>query len=278
MICSRRRARFLFAGKARALCRMLAILLLPVAPAADAQDALRGKRLFLDTARLTGSGVSCVECHGGLPPGLFGIGRAANDPAAVERAVNPIPQMTPLRGRLAAADYADLAAYIGNPAVPSPVLRSSTSGAATTGSPDRLDFGSVATSMQTPGSHWHLVNEGAVALRLTAPPLLRGDHAGDFGIVSGDCIAGLTLAGGASCSMQIVFRPMAGGGTRRAAAVIAHDWVGGEIALAVVGEAAAPAPPPPVVGDGGGGGGTASPATALLLLSLAARRTRRLRG
>lgn len=266
---ARQRARSVSAAGARALCRALA-LLLPLASAANAQDALRGKRLFLDTARLTGSGVSCVDCHGGLPPGLFGIGRAANDPALVERAVNAIPQMTPLRGRLGANDYADLAAYIGNPAVPSPVLRGATSGAATTTNPERLDFGAAKPGSQTPGSRWHLVNEGAVAVRLTAAPLLRGDHAGDFAVVSGDCVAGLTLAGGISCSMEIVFRPQAGVGTRQAAVAVAHDWVGGEIALALGGQAAAPAAPPPVAD--GGGGGAAGLTASLLLLALAASR------
>ena len=31
--------------------------------------------------------MNCVDCHGGLPGGLFGIGCAANDPAAVEHSV-----------------------------------------------------------------------------------------------------------------------------------------------------------------------------------------------
>jgi len=264
-----RRACSLAAGRARALCWLLSLL--SVASAAGAQEALRGKRLFLDTARLTGSGVSCVDCHGGLPPGLFGIGRAANDPAAVERAVNAIPQMTPLRGRLAAADYADLAAYIGNPGVPSPAPRGATSGAATTTSPDRLDFGAVVPGSQTPGSRWHLLNEGAVAMRLTAAPLLRGEHAGDFVIVAGDCLAGQVLAGGGSCSLDIVFRPQAGTGARRAAVAVAHDWVGGEIALALAGDAAAPPP----VASGNGGGGAAGQAAPMLLLAFAALRMRR---
>jgi hypothetical protein len=34
---------------------------------AHGQNALRGKLLYHDTAGVTGSAVSCVECHGGLP-------------------------------------------------------------------------------------------------------------------------------------------------------------------------------------------------------------------
>ncbi len=95
----------------------IAAFALCVALPAQAADALRGKRLYLDAARIAGSGVSCVDCHGGLPGGAFGIGRAANDPAVIERAINSIAAMAPFRGRLAAIDLADLAAFIGNPAV-----------------------------------------------------------------------------------------------------------------------------------------------------------------
>lgn len=247
--------------------------LLSLACSAAAQDALRGKRLYLDAARMVGSGVSCVDCHGGLPPGLFGIGRAANDPAAVERAVASIPQMTPLRGRLAAADYADLAAYIGNPGVPSPALRGATSGPAVTGSADRLDFGAATVGAQSPLSRWHLVNEGALAMQIVAAPLLRGPHAADFAIAANTCTAGLVLAAGGSCAVDIVFRPTGDAGTRQAAVAAAHDWVGGEIALAVTGAASAPpAAPPPVADSGGGGGASGLPCAALLLLALLQRR------
>jgi hypothetical protein len=54
--------------------------------------------------------------------------------------------MTPLRGRLTPQDHADLAAYIGNPAVPSPVLRMSFAVRnAVQSVADRVDFG-VATA------------------------------------------------------------------------------------------------------------------------------------
>ena len=209
-----------------------------------AQDALRGKRLYLDAARVVGSTVSCVDCHGGLPGGLFGIGRAANDAAAVERAVNAVPQMTPLRGRLSARDYTDLAAYIGNPAVPSPALRSVISGPAATSSAERLDFGVVSRDAQSAASRWHIVNEGSVGLTVTGAPQLRGNHPQDFVIVASDCSAGRTLLAGASCSVDLAFRPLEGVDARQAAVAVAHDWVGGEIAVALAG-AVAPAPVSP---------------------------------
>jgi mono/diheme cytochrome c family protein len=245
----------------------VAALALPAAPVAEAlaQDALAGKRLYLDVARIRGSGVSCVDCHGGLPGGAFGIGRAANDPAAVERAVNAIPQMTPLRGRLTSTDYADLAAFIGRPDVPSPLLRATTSGVSARGA-ERLDFGVQPQGTQTAASRWRLSNDGALPLRLIGAPQLRGAQAGDFTIVATECTAGLQLAPGAGCSVDLAFRPTAGG-ARQAAAFVAHDWVGGEVALALTGEGAAPAPPAtsPPVGSSGGGG--ALPGALLALLA-----------
>jgi cytochrome c553 len=243
----------------RWLCGVVACaLLLPLA--ASAQDALAGKRLYLDVSRLRGAGVSCVDCHGGLPGGVFGIGRAANDAAAVERAVNSIPQMTPLRGRLSGSDFADLAAYIGRPSVPSPVLRSATSGGAST-TADRIDFGPVAASSASRAGRWTLVNDGAIAMNVLGPPTLRGSNGADFRILATDCAAGLALPGGATCSVDIEFRPQAGTGSRQAAVAVAHDWVNGEIALALTGEAVAagatnPVAPPAsaAVAPTGGGG------------------------
>jgi len=54
--------------------------------------------------------------------------------------------LTPLRGRLSAQDIADVAAYIGNPGVPSPTLRVSAQSPLGTQSSDRLDFGGAAKS------------------------------------------------------------------------------------------------------------------------------------
>jgi mono/diheme cytochrome c family protein len=235
---------------------LAALAMLLAAVPVVAQDALRGKRLYLDTAREVGSGVSCVDCHGGLPGGLFGIGRAANDPAAVERAVNAIPQMIPLRGRLQARDYADLAAFLGSPAVPSPVLRTVASGPAATSGADRLDFGSVSPGAQSATSRWHLVNEGAVGLTIKSAPELRGDHPRDFAVAATDCAPDLLLASGASCSIDLLFRPVATSGARQAAVAVAHDWVGGEVAIALAGTLAAgsPALPPVAVSPSGGGG------------------------
>jgi mono/diheme cytochrome c family protein len=234
-----------------------------------AQDALRGKRLYLDVGRLTGAGVSCVDCHLGLPPGLFGISRAANNPAIVEQAVNSVAPMAPLRGRLTSADYADLAAYIGDPGVPSPDLRVTTAGPASVANDtSRLEFGGVASGGASAASTVRLTNHGAVALTLVGAPQLAGNQPQDFPIQATDCVAGSTLQLQQSCSVTLVFRPTGADGARSASVRVAHDWVGGQAAVALLGTAGSAVAPP--VGSGGGGS-TAPAALAVLAASVLLR-------
>jgi hypothetical protein len=244
-----------------------------IGPDVLAQDALAGKRLYLDVSRLRGTGVSCVDCHGGLPPGLFGIGRAANDPAAVERAVGSIPQMTPLRGRLTAQDYADLAAYIGNPAVPSPFLASGVGvrGAAPTVA-DRVDFGAATVGQDPVSARIVFSNTGMLSMSWKSPPRIVGPQAAEFAITSSGCAGGQPLAAGASCEIGVTFRPNdTATGLRTAALQVDHDWVGATAALALLGTAESSAAVAPVTSAGGGGsmGGA--------LLALAAAMLRRAR-
>ena len=210
-------------------------------PSVVAQDALRGKRLYLDTARLTGSPVSCVDCHGGLPRGLFGIGRAANDPDSVARALSTIPQMTPLRGRLSAENIADLATYIGNPEVLSPLLRVSSraSGAsATTSDSDRLLFGSTRVGQRAPSAVVRLANEGEIAMRLSSAARITGLDAGDYLIATDGCAVVTLMEPGRWCEIEVVFQPTVGASGLRAAALhIDHDWVGAMVAIALLGTA-----------------------------------------
>ncbi|MBL8692280.1 MAG: hypothetical protein JNL04_24455 [Rhodospirillaceae bacterium] len=194
------------------------------------QDALRGKRLYHEVGRLSGAGVSCIDCHGGLPGALHGIGRVGDDPARIDYAIGAVTQMTPLRGRLSRQDMADLAAYVARPAVPSPEPRVSTSGAASLPyMPDRLEFAGAATGMV------RLSNAGAVALRLDARPALAGEHAPRFAIAEATCAEGLVLGEGESCTVTIAFVPDAGPGLRLAVLRLAHDWIGGATSVPLIG-------------------------------------------
>lgn len=234
-----------------------------------AQDALRGKRVYLDTARLINASVSCVDCHRALPPGLFGIGRAANNPVIVANALNTIPQMTPLRGRLSAQDIADVAAYIGNPGVPSPALRVSAQSPAGTESGDRLDFGAVLPNQTSARGTVRLVNDGALPLQLTSSVRIVGSNMAEYAVADNSCAASLMLGPGQSCEIGITFRPSPGSAGLRTAAVQAdHDWVGGTAAIALLGTAETAAANPPVGSSSGGGGALGGWIVATLLAGL----------
>lgn len=236
----------------------LAALVIALSLTADAaaQDALRGKRVYLDTARLVNASVSCVDCHRGLPPGLFGIGRAANNPAIVANALDTIPQMAPLRGLLSAQDIADAAAYIGYPAVLSPVLLVATRSSSGVAGSDRLDFGTVLSGQASARATVQLRNDGALPLRLTSDVRIVGPQASEFTLADTNCNGAATLEAGQSCEIGLMFRPVSGAAGMRSGTVqIDHDWVGGIAVAALLGTAEASAANPPVGSSGGGGGG-----------------------
>ena len=213
--------------------RITLALLVLLSLDATAQDALRGKRLYLDGGRMNGSGLSCVDCHGGIPGALHGLGKAAGNPAAIEYALGSVSQMTPLRGRLSPEDIADLAAYVGDPGVPSPELRLSVQDATgiTTGR-ERLEL--HAGAGESSSGVLVLGNAGKLPLRWLSAPFINGPGGGSFHIVSTDCREGAQLASQQSCSVQISFRgqPRA---LSTAALGIRHDWLGGGVYVALIG-------------------------------------------
>lgn len=199
------------------------------------QDALRGKQLYHEGGRLNGADVSCIDCHGGAPGALHGLGRAADAPAVIDYAIGAIEAMTPLRGRLSARDMVDIAAYIARPGVPSPEPRVSVSGpAASPHSDDRLEFG----GKDKVSGAVRLSNVGAVALRLVAAPALNGEHAALFSIAESTCDAGLVLRQNESCTVKVAFSPETRPGLRVAVLSLAHDWIGAGINIALIGRSA----------------------------------------
>ena len=214
-------------------------LLLACAGSADAQDALRGKRLYHDVGRLSGSGVSCIDCHGGLPGALHGLAKAAGRPGAIDYALNSIQQMLPLRGRLSAADMADLAAYIANPAIASPELRLGTAGPGSIAwSTERIEYPTSSPGMVLPASSIRLSNAGTLPLQLQSAPALDGPHAAEFAILESDCRAGMVLDASQACAIRVTFRPRGPEGLRSASVGIAHDWIGGSVHVALIGRVA----------------------------------------
>jgi cytochrome c553 len=215
---------------------LAALLFSVISGDAAAQDALRGKQLYQDVGRLRGSGVSCVDCHGGFPGALSGLGKAAGDPTAIAYAIGAIQQMAPLRGRVTPEDMADIAAFLSAPSIPSPEPRLTTSGpAASPYSSERLEFPELSAGHVTPPSTIRLANLGAAPLKLLSAPDLSGPAAAQFASAATDCAAGATLAMQQSCAIEIVFRPEGEPGLRAAALGLKHDWIRGGFNVALIG-------------------------------------------
>jgi cytochrome c553 len=202
--------------------------------ASFAQDALRGKLLYHDVGRVSGSGYSCIDCHGGVPGALHGLGKVANNPAAIAYAIGAIPQMTPLRDRLSARDMADIAAFVAAPGIASPQPRVVASGpAAPPHALDRLEFANEPAG--SPPSALTLSNLGRVALRLGSEAMITGPDAAQFAVTASNCMAGQALATGESCTVSIVFRPVGAQGLRSATLHLAHDWIHGGFKVPLIG-------------------------------------------
>lgn len=215
---------------------LVILLLAGAATPAMAQDALRGKQLYHDVGRLSGAGVSCIDCHGSVPGALHGLGKVADNPAAIAYAIGAISPMTPLRGRLTERDMADIAAYVAFPAVPSPEPRVTTTGpAATPYTTDRLEFSAAPDGALLPPSTVRLTNTGALPMQLASAPALAGPAAEQFAITATDCGAGMTLDPQQSCTVDILFRPQGDEGLHAASLGLAHDWIRGGINIALIG-------------------------------------------
>ena len=212
------------------------LLLACLAGAASAQDAMRGKRLYHDIGRITGAGSSCIDCHGGVPGALHGIGKAAGNPQAILYALGAVQQMSVLRGRLDARDMADIAAYLDDPAVPSPRLSVSTAGSAgPQGNPGRLDFVPARRDTTPHVGTIHIGNAGSRALKVLSAPVLDGTDADWFRILDTDCRPGMILEAGEGCRINVAFRPR-GVTERKVARVgLAHDWIEGGVFVVLTG-------------------------------------------
>ena len=210
----------------RACCAAGLWALLALAPSAQAADALNGKSLYLN-GPLSG-GPSCASCHGASPASnVNGIRAAANNPGVISSAfaANRGGMGTLFNGKFSAAEIDDLAAFIGNPDVTAAPSASLT--------PTTLSFAGTTVGQDSTALGATLTNSGNAVLNLGAVGV-GGAHAGDFVISGGNCTAGANVAAGASCSVQLVFRPTAAG-ARNATLNIAHNATGGASSVALSG-------------------------------------------
>ncbi|WP_307729820.1 choice-of-anchor D domain-containing protein [Duganella sp. sic0402] len=213
------------------LCAAGAWALLMLAPSAQAADALNGKSLYQNGP--ASGGTACASCHGPSPANnVNGILAAANNPGVISSAfaANRGGMGSLYNGKFTAAELSDLAAYIGNPNV--------TAAPAASLAPASLSFAGTTVGQASAALSTTLTNSGNAALAISAVSV-AGANAGDFSISGGNCGAGVSVAAGASCNVQLVFRPSAGG-ARNAALNFSHNATGGgsSVALSGTGNAA----------------------------------------
>ena len=211
-------------GLQRSVYTVLAVL--AFVPAVHAADALNGKNLYLNGP--TGGGTSCASCHGPSPAtNVNGILAAANNPNVITSAfsANKGSMGTLFNGKFTTAEIADLAAFIGNPTV--------TAAPAAAVNPASLSFAATTIGQSASPLATTLSNTGNAALSV-GTLTLSGAAAGDYAISGGTCANGTSLAAGASCTVQVGFKPTASG-ARGASLVIAHNATGGSSTVALSG-------------------------------------------
>ncbi|WP_229256873.1 choice-of-anchor D domain-containing protein [Duganella lactea] len=217
-----------------ALCATSVWALLMLAPAAHAADALNGRSLYLNGP--ASGGTACASCHGPTPANnVNGILAAANNPGVISSAfsTNRGGMGSLYNGKFSAAELSDLAAFIGNPNV--------TAAPAATLAPASLSFAGTTVGQASAALSTTLTNSGNAALAISAVGV-SGANAADFSISGGSCGAGVSVAAGASCNVQLVFRPSAGG-ARSASLNVSHNATGGTSSVSLSGSgnvAAAP--------------------------------------
>jgi hypothetical protein len=199
------------------LCVCASVFSLP----AFAQDAINGRVLY-NTPLVAGE-KSCAAstCH--TPDPLLRINKIQNGDTAggIAVAINSVVQMSFLRGKVAGAQLADLAAYIADPASANVPVASL--------SVESLSFGATIVGQTSASQTVTLSNTGGSTLTVSSV----ASSTSDFSIIANTCTS---VAAGANCTFSVIFAPKASG-ARLANLVVSHNAAGGQSVVAVSGTA-----------------------------------------
>ncbi len=170
---------------------------------ATAQDAVRGAGLYLQLPGVA----SCVSCHGpDLLANRNGFLRAADNPQALQKALNAVGAMGYLKPVLTAPDVNDLAAFLGR------VAPLASGDAALQVWPLTLEFGTLGLGSVSPAQTVQLRNRGVVALEVG--PM---QWSGEGFLLEHDCPE--LLPPGAQCAARVRYQAAAPGAAAGALAI-----------------------------------------------------------
>jgi cytochrome c553 len=198
---------------------------------AHAQSASNGLTIYNKT--LVAGVKSCGACHG-TPVEDPVIVRGANA-SKTKAAVASQARMTPLMGSLSDSDYNDLAAYIGTTLSVTPTYIVIAATPVVSVSTTTLTF--TSQNIGTPSAAQTVTVSNAAgasgALRISTIATTAGS---DFAVTGGTCAAGGSVAAGASCSINVSFKPTAVG-TRSGTLTVTHNASGGSSSVSLSGSA-----------------------------------------
>jgi len=180
---------------------------------AGAQDASNGRTLYF--ASLVPGNLSCAasSCHSADPSRNWHLlFNGANRPNVIAAAINNVPQMNFLTGRLNNSQLADLAAYIGNPASAGPLPRVEVS--TTT-----LDFGSINLGTTSELRLIAIRNVGTAPLSVSNISINNPEFTWP---TLGNCAIYSVIPVNGSCTLALDFTPT-DVGTRTAILTITHN-------------------------------------------------------
>lgn len=196
-----------------------------------AQSATEGKALYEKTFV---SGIqSCRSCHG-TPTEDPAVAPGA-DATRIKAATSSKAKMMPLRGFITDAEFNHIAKYIGDTLGKTPTYIAVTPTPSATVSATSLTFASqnLATTSAAQTVTVGNATGATAALAISSIGVTAGS---DFAVTGGSCSAGGSVAAGASCTVNVVFKPTAVG-DRSSTLTIAHNGTGGKSTVSLSGAA-----------------------------------------
>ncbi|MET0352308.1 MAG: choice-of-anchor D domain-containing protein [Rhizobacter sp.] len=221
----------------RALARLSVLALAGAAfSPALAQDVATGKTLYNKT--FVAGVKSCQACH--FAPRNAAVMIRGADAARIKGASSTQSDMLPLKGVITDAEYNHMAAYIASEYQVTPTYISASAAPAVTLSATSLTFASQRVGTTSAAQTVTVTNDASATATLALSAIGTGAGS-DFTVTGGTCAVGMSIAIGSSCTVTVVFKPVATG-ARAGTLTLAHNGPSAKAEVALSGTAVDSAP------------------------------------